>query len=66
MMDKKSKRGGMGFISVLTLIFVVLKLTGLIDWSWVWVLSPVWISGLLFVSAFAIILIGGRIKKGRW
>ena len=66
MMDKKTKSGGMGIISVLTLIFVVLKLTGLIDWSWVWVLSPVWISGLLFVSILVIILIGGRIKKGRW
>ena len=31
MMDKKAKSGGMGIISVLTLIFIVLKLTGLID-----------------------------------
>ena len=66
MMDKKIKSGGMGIISALTLIFIVLKLTGLIDWSWVWVLSPVWISGLFFVIVFAIILIGGRIKKGKW
>lgn len=42
-MDKEVKRGGMGFVSILTLIFIVLKLTGLIDWSWVLVLSPVWI-----------------------
>lgn len=66
MMDKKQKSGGMGLISVLTLIFLVMKLTGLINWSWAWVLSPVWISVGLFVIAFAIILIGGRIKKGKW
>lgn len=65
-MDQRVKRGGMGTLSVLTLIFIVLKLTGLIDWSWVWVLSPVWIPGLFFAVVFAIILIGGRLKKGKW
>ena len=65
-MDQKVKRGGMGTLSVLTLLLIVLKLTGLIDWSWVWVLSPVWIPGLFFALVFAIILIGGRVKKGKW
>lgn len=65
-MDQRVKRGGMGTLSVLTLILIVLKLTGLIDWSWVWVLSPVWIPGLFFAVVFAIILIGGRVKKGKW
>lgn len=65
-MDQKVKRGGMGTLSVLTLILIVLKLTGLIDWSWVWVLSPVWIPGLFFAVVFVIILIGGRLKKGKW
>ena len=58
---KKSE--GIGIASVLTLVFVVLKLTELIDWSWVWVLSPIWISSLLWVIPFTIILIGGRIKR---
>ena len=31
------------------LTFIVLKLTGVIGWSWWWVLSPLWISGILFV-----------------
>lgn len=35
--------GGMGFCSVLTLIFITLKLIGTITWSWWWVLSPIWI-----------------------
>lgn len=65
-MDKKTKRGGMGFLSTLTLIFVVLKLLGLIDWPWLWVLSPIWISALLIAVIFGAILVAGRIKKGRW
>ena len=58
---KKSE--GIGIVSVLTLVFVVLKLTELIDWSWVWVLSPIWIPSLLWAISFTIILIGGRIKR---
>ncbi|MEF2877052.1 MAG: hypothetical protein U0N90_01390 [Blautia sp.] len=58
-----NKSKGIGIASVLTLIFVVLKLTELIDWSWVWVLSPIWIPSLLWAISFTIILIGGRIKR---
>lgn len=38
-----SSGGGLGFGSLLTLIFITLKLTGFIAWSWLWVLSPLWI-----------------------
>ena len=34
MKDKNVRNSGMGFISVLTLIFIVLKLTNNISWSW--------------------------------
>lgn len=37
----------MGLTGVLTVVFVVLKLCGLINWSWVWVLSPFWIDVLI-------------------
>lgn len=40
-------RGGIGFTGLLTILFVGLKLTGHLDWSWWWVLSPLWIAGLL-------------------
>lgn len=60
------KSGGIGFIGLLTLVFLLLKLTNVIHWSWIWVLSPVWISAALFLTASAVILIGGRIKKGKW
>ena len=42
--NDNSRNGGVGIATVLTLIFVVLKLCKVIDWSWVWVLSPIWIS----------------------
>ena len=41
--------------SLLTIVFVILKLTSVIDWSWWWVLSPLWISALF--SAFLLIVI---------
>ena len=65
-MDNKAKQGGLGIVSVLTIVFIVLKLLGVIKWSWIWVLSPIWISTLIMVAVFSVILIGGRIKKGKW
>lgn len=38
-----SNSGGIGFVGLLTIVFITLKLTGYITWSWVWVLSPIWI-----------------------
>ena len=65
-MDNKAKQGGLGIVSVLTIIFIVLKLLGVIQWSWIWVLSPIWIFAVIAVAVFSVILIGGRIKKGKW
>lgn len=65
-MDKKIKRGGMGLVSVLTLIFVVLKALNLIEWPWLWVLSPVWLSALCAAAVFSAVLVAGKLKKGRW
>ena len=66
MKNKNARNGGMGFISILTLIFIVLKLTNNISWSWIWVLSPIWISLILIALVFGIILVIGRLKKGKW
>ena len=65
-MDNKAKQGGLGIVSVLTIVFIVLKLLGVIKWSWIWVLSPIWISAVIAVAVFSVILIVGRIKKGKW
>ena len=37
---KESSSGGIGFTGLLTIVFIVLKLLGVINWSWLWVLSP--------------------------
>lgn len=48
--SSSSSSGGIGFVGLLTIVFIVLKLIGQIDWSWWWVLSPVWISASLAIS----------------
>ena len=50
MSDKNnSTSGGLGLGTMLFLIFLVLKLCNVIDWSWWWVTSPLWISVILWV-----------------
>lgn len=44
-----------GFAGLLTVAFIVMKLCKVIDWSWIWVVSPIWISaliGLIFIVGF--------------
>lgn len=49
MSSSSSSSGGVGFVGLLTITFVVLKLTNYIDWSWWWVLSPLWIIACLII-----------------
>ncbi len=42
------------FIYLLAILFIGLKLTGHIAWSWIWVLSPIWISFVIAVIFIAI------------
>ena len=49
--------GGIGVTGLLQVAFIVLKLCGVIDWSWLWVLAPTWISAVLVMLIFAIALI---------
>jgi len=51
----KSAGGGMGLPILLLIIFIILKLTHVIDWSWLWVLSPLWIAASLKALFFLII-----------
>ena len=58
---EKNKKTGIGFTGLLQILFIALKLTGFIDWSWIWVLSPIWISIILWVViAVVIILIDNK------
>lgn len=47
--NSKSSGGGVGFAGLLTIVFIVLKLTKVISWSWLWVLSPLWIGWSLVI-----------------
>lgn len=42
MSDSSSSSSGIGFFGLLAVVFIVLKLTDYIDWSWWWVLAPIW------------------------
>ena len=50
-MKKESNHssGGIGFVGLLQVAFIVLKLCHVIDWSWKWVLAPIWISTILVI-----------------
>jgi hypothetical protein len=48
--------GGIGFAGLLTIVFITLKLTGYIAWSWWWVLSPLWIGLLIFIVMLAVLV----------
>jgi hypothetical protein len=56
--SSSSSSGGIGFTGLLTVLFVGLKLTNVIAWPWLWVLSPIWIPLLLLIM---ILIIGGII-----
>ena len=60
----KSKSGGLTFSGLLTVAFVVLKLCGVINWSWWWVLSPIWISVGLGIIIDVIITIV-KLRSGK-
>lgn len=55
MADKIEYRG-MGFLPLLAILFIGLKLAGVIAWSWWWVLSPLWIPAAILLSLGAIFL----------
>jgi len=58
MADSNTASGGIGFVGLLTILFIGLKLTHYIDWSWWWVLSPIWIStGTVFAILLVILII---------
>jgi len=53
--NSTSTNGGIGFSGILFLIFLVLKLIGIINWSWWWITFPLWIP-IVIVIFFVIII----------
>ena len=56
----ENERGGIniGFIGLLTILFIVLKVTGYVAWSWWWVLAPLWIGIPVMIMLVLIIIFG--------
>lgn len=57
-----SASGGISFVSLLAIVFIVLKLCNVITWSWWWVLAPIWIP---FGVALVLIVFGLLLKGFR-
>ena len=54
--DTKINNYGISFFGVLTIVFIVLKLLNKITWSWLWVLSPLWIGAIIDLSVIFIVI----------
>ena len=66
-MASQSSSSGIGFGGVLLIVFIVLKLTGVIAWSWWWVLSPMWmplaVIAVIAIIAGLVVLLSSAKKK---
>ena len=62
-MSDNSRSGGFGIGTVLFLIFLILKLTNTINWSWWWVTAPLWIGFGLVIGIFLTVLVIGIIAS---
>jgi membrane protein YdbS with pleckstrin-like domain len=62
----KSSSNGIGLGTVLFIVFLILKLTGNIDWSWWWVTSPLWIPLTLIIITLFIVGVFLVIVKRDW
>ena len=62
--NNNSKSAGIGFTGLLAITFIILKLCGVITWSWLWILSPIWIPlALVLVVSIIYIIISLVIAK---
>jgi hypothetical protein len=59
--DNSAAGGGLGFSGALTILFVGLKLGGVIAWSWWWVLSPIWITAALVLLFLGVVIVVGAL-----
>ena len=57
MSNTANRSSGIGFCGLLTIVFITLKLLNAIQWSWIWVLSPLWISAGIRLTFFIVFLI---------
>ena len=56
-MSDSNTSGGIGFMGALAIAFIVLKLTEVIDWAWIWVLVPIWGALAIGIAVFIIYVV---------
>lgn len=57
-MTERTTSAGVSVVGVITIVFVILKLVGVISWKWVWVFSPIWLSAAFVVGIGILALVG--------
>ena len=63
--NTQNQSGGIGFFGLLAIVFITLKLTGYIAWSWWWVLAPLWAPVIFALVFFLVIVIVAMIVDKR-
>lgn len=63
MKDDKETTGGITFFGALTVLFIGLKLSGIIHWSWCWVLAPIWLPSAV---ALTVLVVAYIVSTRRW
>lgn len=64
MSENKNNSKGIGVLSLLGVVFVTLKLTGFIDWSWWWVTVPFWGGAAIIIAILLVIVFFSAIVSG--
>jgi hypothetical protein len=62
-MSKETTVFNSGILTILFVVFIVLKLTGNIDWSWWWVTSPLWLPLVLLLVTIIGVVVFYNVKK---
>ena len=63
MKDDKETTGGITFFGALTVLFIGLKLSGIIHWPWMWVLAPIWMPCAVILTVLVVAYI---VSTRRW
>lgn len=64
MRDKTTVRIGINFAEVLGVVFIALRLCGVIEWPWVWVLAPIWVPiGLWLLAVLIAFIVAARKRR---
>ena len=64
MKNNNTVRSGINFFEVLGIVFIILRLCGVIGWPWVWVLAPIWVPiGLWLLAVLIAFIVAARKRR---